>query len=64
MQQIQQEENVAEQHGQKTEMTKAEHSIQNVVRRNRDCSEQESDAQVSLAQNMILYYFLSIGCLM
>uniref|UniRef100_A0A453LEN5 Two-component response regulator-like PRR95 n=1 Tax=Aegilops tauschii subsp. strangulata TaxID=200361 RepID=A0A453LEN5_AEGTS len=51
VQQIQQEENVAEQHGQKTEMTKAEHSIQNVVRRNRDCSEQESDAQSSCTRS-------------
>ncbi|KAM3277024.1 hypothetical protein ACQJBY_045054 [Aegilops geniculata] len=49
VQQIQQEENVAEQHGQKTE--KAEHSIQNVVRRNRDCSEQESDAQSSCTRS-------------
>lgn len=57
MQQIQQEENVAEQHGQKTEVTKAEHSTQNVVRKNRECSEQESDAQVSLAENIILHYF-------
>jgi pseudo-response regulator 5 len=57
VQQIQQEENVAEQHGQKTEVTKAEHSTQNVVRKNRQCSEQESDAQVSLAENIILHYF-------
>ncbi|XBH71582.1 hypothetical protein VPH35_099019 [Triticum aestivum] len=32
-------------------MTKAEHSIQNVVRRNRDCSEQESDAQSSCTRS-------------
>lgn len=51
VQQIQQGENVAEQHGQKTEVTKPEQSIQNVVRKNRDCSEQESDAQSSCTRS-------------
>ncbi|XP_044950401.1 two-component response regulator-like PRR95 [Hordeum vulgare subsp. vulgare] len=51
VQQIQQEENVAEQHGRKTEATKAEHSTQNVVRKNRECSEQESDAQSSCTRS-------------
>ncbi|XP_037435531.1 two-component response regulator-like PRR95 [Triticum dicoccoides] len=51
VQQIQQEENVAEQHGQKTEVTKDEHPTQNVVRKNRECSEQESDAQSSCTRS-------------
>ncbi|XP_048531153.1 two-component response regulator-like PRR95 [Triticum urartu] len=51
VQQIQQEENVAEQHGQKTEVTKDEHPTQNVVRKNREFSEQESDAQSSCTRS-------------
>lgn len=49
---VQQEENVAEQHEQKTRVTQAEHLIENVAAcRNRECSEQESDAQSSCTRS-------------
>jgi pseudo-response regulator 5 len=51
VQHTQQEENLAEQHGQKTGVTKDEHLIENVPRKNRECSEQESDAQSSCTRS-------------
>jgi pseudo-response regulator 5 len=51
VQHTQQEENLAEQHGQTTGVTKAEHLIENVARKNRECSEQESDAQSSCTRS-------------
>jgi pseudo-response regulator 5 len=47
VQHTQQEDNLTERHEQKTGVTKAEHVTENVVHKNMECSEQESDAQVS-----------------
>ena len=47
MQHIQQEENLAERMEQKTGVTKADNLNRDGPRKNRECSEQESDAQVS-----------------
>lgn len=47
MQHIQREENLAERIQQKTGVTKADNLDRDVPCKNRECSEQESDAQVS-----------------
>lgn len=47
VQHIQQEENLAERIEQKTGVAKADNLNRDGVRKNRQCSEQESDAQVS-----------------
>jgi hypothetical protein len=50
LQHTQQEENVAERPEKKTRVAEAEHLIENVEAcRNRECSEHESDAQVSFS---------------
>ncbi|XP_062193186.1 two-component response regulator-like PRR95 [Phragmites australis] len=51
LQHIQQEENLTERIEQKTSMTKADHLMEHVARKNRECSEQESDAQSSCTRS-------------
>lgn len=52
MQHTQQEDKLTEWQGQKTGVTKAEHLIENVAHKRKECSEQESDAQVSFSSNV------------
>ncbi|KAB8111468.1 hypothetical protein EE612_049133 [Oryza sativa] len=51
VQHTQQEDNLTERHEQKTGVTKAEHVTENVVHKNMECSEQESDAQSSCTRS-------------
>ncbi|KAF0924397.1 hypothetical protein E2562_010072 [Oryza meyeriana var. granulata] len=51
VQHTQQEDNLSERHEQKTGVAKAEHAIENVVHKNMECSEQESDAQSSCTRS-------------
>ncbi|XP_062198667.1 two-component response regulator-like PRR95 [Phragmites australis] len=51
VQHIQQEENLTERIEQKTAETKADHLIETTARKNRECSEQESDAQSSCTRS-------------
>uniref|UniRef100_A0A0E0M3T1 Pseudo-response regulator n=1 Tax=Oryza punctata TaxID=4537 RepID=A0A0E0M3T1_ORYPU len=51
VQHTQQEDNLTEMHEQKTGVTKVEHVTENVVHKNMECSEQESDAQSSCTRS-------------
>ncbi|XP_052168065.1 two-component response regulator-like PRR95 [Oryza glaberrima] len=51
VQHTQQEDNLTERHEQKAGVTKAEHVTENVVHKNMECSEQESDAQSSCTRS-------------
>uniref|UniRef100_A0A0A9CVZ7 Two-component response regulator-like APRR9 n=1 Tax=Arundo donax TaxID=35708 RepID=A0A0A9CVZ7_ARUDO len=48
---IRQEENLSERIEQKTGVAKADHLVENIARKNRECSEQESDAQSSCTRS-------------
>ncbi|XP_010238422.1 two-component response regulator-like PRR95 isoform X2 [Brachypodium distachyon] len=53
VQHTQQEDKLTEWQGQKTGVTKAEHLIENVAHKRKECSEQESDAQSSCTRSEV-----------